>query len=412
MMVAKRRHTTKMPPHTEMALYFFFHACVFSAPAIQAFLPAPAPPTAVRPLSFRPLQRFRPSSLLFSAFPGAPPSQYSIDGTPLPLLRPGTFAASVHEVLLARFDEPSIRRVLQSWHAADAGHVRKAYVGDVAGSSIPAADSNCIQYCTSYVPGLRIREWWWDAEGRDVRPPWAAALEAAFPAIREEFLAVTSDPTFGRRGSNVWAGALTKDASDYGVGWKTLVLMDRGQWEPTNSRLFPRIARAVHASGIPCTEAFFASMEPRSEIKMHSDFTNFVLTAHLPLVVPEEGTGKCRLTVGDETRPWHAGNAMMFDTSLMHDAVNETDETRYILMFRLWHPDLTGEERGALQFIYDCLEHPELVSNDLRERDRAQEQVATLRNLPEDLLKPFSSGGFGASRTSNKRKPKKRKKKK
>jgi hypothetical protein len=90
----------------------------------------------------------------------------------------------------------------------------------------------------------------------------------------------------------------------------------------------------------------------------------------------------CRLTIADETRQWINGQIMMFDTSLMHDAINETDETRYILMFRVWHPDLTQAERAALQLLFDCLRLPELVSTDLNERFLAEQHLALLKAFP------------------------------
>ena len=150
-------------------------------------------------------------------------------------------------------------------------------------------------------------------------------------------------------------------------------------------------------------------MKPHSEIKLHSDFTNFVLTSHLALVIPQNGENKCRLTIGDEVRQWKNGEVMVFDTSLMHDAINETDETRYILMFRIWHPDLTEVEREALQFIYDCLSVPELLDENEAVRLHAEQQMQVLKQFP--LLKTGGGSGFGGAKKSDATKKKKRGKK-
>jgi aspartate beta-hydroxylase len=181
----------------------------------------------------------------------------------------------------------------------------------------------------------------------------------------------------------VWAGPQTEDASSYGKGWQTLGLYDKGVWDGPNVQKFPITARAIRDSNVPLVEAFFASMEPNSKIKMHSDFTNFVLTVHLPLIIPQNGKNMCRLTIADETRQWINGQLMMFDTSLLHDAINETDETRYILMFRVWHPDLTSTECHALQLLFDCLRLPELVtSTNLNERFLAEQHLTLLKAFP------------------------------
>ena len=186
------------------------------------------------------------------------------------------------------------------------------------------------------------------------------------------------------------------------------MLLNRGQWDETNARLFPVASRAIHKSGAPAVEAFFASMKSRTSIKPHSDFTNFVVTSHLPLVVPENGDNKCRLTVGDETRQWLEGKAIMFDTSIYHDAVNDSDGARYILMMRVWHPDLTSEERDALQFVYDCLEVPELLSSDAETARSAERRAASAREFPlGDAGSGFGGGGgLGGGRKGKKGKGK------
>lgn len=183
-----------------------------------------------------------------------------------------------------------------------------------------------------------------------------------------------------------------------------MVLLNRGQWDDVNSKLFPITSKAIHKSGVPVAEAFFASMNPRTSIKLHSDFTNFVLTSHLPLVIPENGSNKCRLSVGDETRQWLEGKMIMFDTSIYHDAINDSDEMRYILMLRIWHPDLTREEREALQLIYDCLEIPDLLSPDPAVVLLAEQRAKSFREFP--LRDNTVGGGFGSRQRSNKSKRK------
>jgi aspartate beta-hydroxylase len=235
------------------------------------------------------------------------------------------------------------------------------------------------QHAPSYVPGLKCQSFWPVDDFS-----WAAKLKKSFKIILDEFKTVTNDmKRLQQQGNNIWAGALTKQADSYGDGWRTLVLMNRGTWDTTNAQLFPRTARVVRESGIPAVEVFFASMKPHSSIKMHSDFTNFVLTSHLALDIPENGMNKCRINVGDDCRQWLNGDIMMFDTSMMHDAINETESYRYILMFRLWHPDLTKIERDALQFIYDCLEFPDLLSDDDKIKLMTKKSIRDMRTFPE-----------------------------
>lgn len=309
-------------------------------------------------------------------------------------LSPTTFAGMVERGLLERFDEKDIQRVLASWRLLDKDYYHKEYVGEPGKEN----ESDMLQECHSYVPGLSIKPFW-NAKDFD----WANYLESKYPEIRKEFDSVNSNmKKLQEEGNNIWAGALTEDASSYGVGWKTLGLMNRGRWDPVNVNLFPKTAKAVHESGIPATEVFFASMTGPSDIKKHSDFTNFVLTSHLAVDIPYSGENKCRITIGDETRQWINGNVMVFDTSLIHDAVNESDKMRYILMFRVWHPDLTQVERDALQFTYDCLELPGLVSDNPEERYVAEETAKSVRAFPAIESKSKGSG-FGEKKPRGKK---------
>lgn len=322
--------------------------------------------------------------------------------SPLP---PHTFAGMVEAGLQERFGNDSAR-IIESWRLLERDYEHREFVGN---NGSDPAESNCHQQCHSYVPGLKAVEFW-DSTADPQQDVWAKKLAKQYKALKKEFTQVTADmEQLMNKGNNIWAGALTEDASSYGVGWKTLVLMNRGRWDPVNVNLFPVTAKAVRDSGIPAMEVFFASMQPHTSIQLHSDFTNFVLTSHLALDIPYSGENQCRLTVGDQTREWINGQVMLFDTSILHDAVNESDKTRYILMFRVWHPDLTQTERDALQFTYDCLELPSLVDPDPAERLEAEEMLKVQRAFPEikkgnSVVQGF--GGGAAAKTS-KRKSKK-----
>jgi hypothetical protein len=344
----------------------------------QAWIPSNGPPSCCKSLQLSLSAESMPSSL---------------PDTSRPLSR-HTFAGMIEEELKERFDENHIGRVLTSWRLLNQEYYRKEFVG-----ADPAEDSeDMVQECHSYLPGLTIQAFW---NSQDFE--WAKYLEKHYSEIRKEFGAVTENMVkLQSEGNNIWTGALTTDAASYGEGWKTLVLMDRGQWDSVNVNLFPKTAKAVHESGVPATEVFFASMVGPSKIKKHSDFTNFVLTSHLALDIPYSGENKCRLTVGGETRQWINGRCYVFDTSLLHDAINESDQIRYILMLRFWHPDLTPTERQALQFTFDCLEFPGFVSQDPGERFMAEQMAVAVRKFPI-LSSSSASEGFESKTKQNKK---------
>ena len=323
-----------------------------------------------------------------------------------------TLAGKIETAIVEKFGAKGTKRVLESlrWLENDYEHCQ--FMGEEKEEEISKEESNCWQYANSYIRDLTCTPFW-DISKFD----WAKSLQRYYPEIKKEFTHVMNNQeSLKQRGNNIWAGALTEEAGSYGTGWKTLVLLDKGIWDSTNCNLFPQTAKAVQASGIPATEVFFASMQPKSDIKLHSDFANFVLTCHLAIDIPNNGQNKCRLTIGDTTKQWINGDVLLFDTSLMHDAINEADQTRYILMFRIWHPDLTTIETQALQYIWDCLAMPNLLSDNLGDKFMAEQRAATLKSFPTITTTTTNNNnnndhqqGFGGGTKKSKQKNKKSK---
>ncbi len=68
------------------------------------------------------------------------------------------------------------------------------------------------------------------------------------------------------------------------------------------------------------------------------------LVTHLPLIVPEN----CGFRVGNDTRQWVPGKAWVFDDTIEHEAWNDSDKLRVVLIFDIWHPHLTPPERAMI----------------------------------------------------------------
>jgi aspartyl/asparaginyl beta-hydroxylase (cupin superfamily) len=64
----------------------------------------------------------------------------------------------------------------------------------------------------------------------------------------------------------------------------------------------------------------------------------------LPLIVPEN----CWFRVGADTREWVPGRAFLFDDTIEHEAMNDSDSLRVVFIFDVWHPDLSQAERDAV----------------------------------------------------------------
>ena len=65
----------------------------------------------------------------------------------------------------------------------------------------------------------------------------------------------------------------------------------------------------------------------------------------MPLLIPEG----CGFRVGADARTWKKGKAWVFDDSIEHEAWNDSDEVRIILIFDIWNPLLSVAERDLVR---------------------------------------------------------------
>jgi L-ascorbate metabolism protein UlaG (beta-lactamase superfamily) len=131
--------------------------------------------------------------------------------------------------------------------------------------------------------------------------------------------------------------------------WTAIHLIDRGQEVAVNAALCPQTMALLCTVPQPwiagCgANAMFSLLAPRTAIPAHVGVANFRVLCHLPLVVP----GQCWFRSGASRREWELGQAFVFDDSIEHEAANESDHLRVVMIFDAWHPDLSPAECTAI----------------------------------------------------------------
>lgn len=99
-------------------------------------------------------------------------------------------------------------------------------------------------------------------------------------------------------------------------------------------------------------QVMFSQLRPGAHIRPHTGAVNTRLICHLPLIVPPN----CRFRVGNEVREWEKGKAWVFDDTIEHEAINQSDRNRVVLIFDIWRPELTEEERGLVSTLLESLD--------------------------------------------------------
>jgi aspartate beta-hydroxylase len=98
--------------------------------------------------------------------------------------------------------------------------------------------------------------------------------------------------------------------------------------------------------------AMFSVLKPKTRIPPHTGVANVRLVVHLPLVVPPG----CGFRVGNEVREWRVGQAWVFDDTIEHEAWNESDQVRVILICDVWNPRLSATERELIRTILQAMD--------------------------------------------------------
>lgn len=182
---------------------------------------------------------------------------------------------------------------------------------------------------------------------------WVEALESRTEAITAELMALRNrelgefKPYIAYQPGtpvNQWKEL------NHSPRWSSYFLWRDGQPQNEHMLRCPETTQALAAVemariGGLCPNAMFSALAPHSHIPPHHGETNARLVVHLPLIVPDH----CRYRVGFEERRWKVGEVLIFDDSIEHEARNDSDELRVVLIFDIWNPLLSVAERDMVK---------------------------------------------------------------
>lgn len=204
-----------------------------------------------------------------------------------------------------------------------------------------------------YFPDLPQRAFYERAEF-----DWVAPMEAMTDAIIAELAAVRAQqadfapyvqtPTDRPAPNN----PLRDDTS-----WGALYFWQNGAPVEENALRCPSVMAALALAPMPVIagrspSALWSLLKPGTHIQPHHGLLNTRLICHLPLLVPDD----CALRVGADTRAWRKGEMLLFDDSIEHEAWNRSTDTRVVLLFEVWRPEIDAEEREALTRLFQAID--------------------------------------------------------
>jgi tetratricopeptide (TPR) repeat protein len=134
--------------------------------------------------------------------------------------------------------------------------------------------------------------------------------------------------------------------------WTAIHLLQNGKRVEANARHCPQTIAAIAKLPQPqvpgaSPNAMFSLLAPRTRIPPHTGVANTRLVCHLPLIVPSG----CGFRCGATTREWRIGETFVFDDTIEHEAWNDSDELRVVLIVDLWPPALDPVDRESVATI-------------------------------------------------------------
>lgn len=183
------------------------------------------------------------------------------------------------------------------------------------------------------------------------RFPWLDAFEAATSNICAEFQAILAEDA-GFTPYIEYADGLPLNQwaeLNHNPRWSAFHLLKQGAPIAANVAKCPQTMSLLATAPQPdqrarTPTAMFSLLKPKTKIPPHVGVSNVRLVTHLPLIVPPQ----CGFRVGNDTREWKVGKAWVFDDTIEHEAWNDSDQLRTVLIFDIWHPDLSEAERRMI----------------------------------------------------------------
>jgi len=256
---------------------------------------------------------------------------------------------AIGDIQCARRDaiEPALAALRNEAGAEGIARIDRA-LARLYGEPAPRPTHPLQQPSLLFVPGLPDQAWF-----EREQFPHLATLEAATEMIREELLDVLasdSDLTPYVDMPDSAPAAAMWGALNHSPAWSGYHLYRHGERVDAHCARCPRTVALLESLPLMriadhAPEILFSVLKARTHIPPHTGVINGRLTVHLPLIVPENCGA---LRAGDEQRPWRIGECLVFDDSFVHEAWNDSDQTRVVLILDAWNPFLSELEREAL----------------------------------------------------------------
>jgi len=208
-----------------------------------------------------------------------------------------------------------------------------------------------------YFPGLPQRWFYEPAEF-----PWMAGMLDAVPAMQQELRAMVGEDGAGQQGFAPYVETLPGRPSPNNPlrddpAWGAAYFWREGAPVADMAAACPATMAALDLAPMPripgrAPTALWSRLLPGAHIAPHFGLLNTRLICHIPI----RTAPGCTLRVGGETRSWEPGVPLVFDDSIQHEARNQGNEARVVLLFEIWRPEISEEDRASICQLFQAID--------------------------------------------------------
>lgn len=280
---------------------------------------------------------------------------------------------------LSKLAQAGILHVLLS--KPKATHHLRSWILNKMNHRIPRPENEWQRGCPEIIPGLRASAWWDPSE-----LSFTQQLQDNFDVIRAELVSLRGQSVFQPYRAPTWAssaiasdgiGGVSHDAGEWNVYY---LFLHNAKFEENCSRC-PKTVQILESIPGNYKHAFFSALAPHSHVVQHNGPTNKKLRCHLPLIVSNSDRSLCRLRVGHEIRGLEERKCILFDDSFQHEAWNDSDFVRIVLIIDIWHPDLSSQEVR----IFDIMQRGKMeMERSLSEKHLSEQKKSKLDSVDEN----------------------------
>ena len=187
--------------------------------------------------------------------------------------------------------------------------------------------------------------------------PWFAPMLALLPEMQAEHAAIEADSAqagdFAPYVVRDPRGPAPSNPLLDDPAWSAFWFWRAGEPVAANAARCPATMAALEHAPMPriarrSPVAHWSRLQPGTHIEPHHGMLNTRLICHIPI----RTAPRCTLRVGNEVREWREGVPLVFDDTIEHEARNAGDQARTVLLFEIWRPELSEEERVGLTRLF------------------------------------------------------------